>query len=383
MYPLQRKYLSSRMQACRTLPYVAIIPVLLGARLFAADPDLTTLEPRLTKIVSAARGQVGVSLFHVESGARLFSFNGRQPFAMASVYKLPIAFELLTQIAEHRLTLDQTVAVGPSDIRACCTLSRRHPKGGITITLRDLLELMITESDNTAGDALLKVVGGPLAVDRHLSALGFTGIHVNRSEGAIAFEMMGVAAPPPESAWTLDVQRELIDKVPLHDLLAARARYTTDVRDTATPDDMAAFLLKLQRGELLPPPYTALLLDLLARVKTGPHRLKGRLPPDTVVAHKTGSTAVVINDVGIITLPGSTVDTVDLVDNVDSGNNFSTAGHLALAVFVMNGGRAGAMERVISDIGAAVYESFTGMTLPPPAKPARRTAVKKRPSPRL
>jgi len=371
------------MHACRSLPYVAIIPVLLSARLFAADPDLTTLEPRLTQIVSAARGQVGVSLFHVESGARLFSANGGQAFAMASVYKLPIAFELLTQIAEHRLTLDQTVAVGPSDIRACCTLSRRHPKGGITITLRDLLELMITESDNTAGDALLKVVGGPLAVDRHLSALGFTGIHVNRSEGAIAFEMMGVAAPPPESAWTLDVQRELIDKVPLHDLLAARARYTTDVRDTATPDDMAAFLLKLQRGELLPPPYTALLLDLLARVKTGPHRLKGRLPPDTVVAHKTGSTAVVINDVGIITLPGNTVDTVDTVDIGDRGNNLSTAGHLALAVFVMNGGRAGAMERVISDIGAAVYESFTGMTLPPPAKPARRTAVKKRPSPRL
>jgi beta-lactamase class A len=379
VYPLQQKYLSSRMQARRKLSYAATtISVLLSARLFAADPDLATLEPRLTQIVSAARGQVGVSLFHVESGARLFSFNGQHPFAMASVYKLPIAFELLTQIAERRLTMDQTVTVGPSDIRACCTLSRRHPNGGITMTIRDLLELMITESDNTAGDALLKVVGGPPAVDRRLRALGFTGIHVNRSEGAIAFEMMGVAAPPPESAWTLDVQRELIDKVPLRDLLAARARYTTDVRDTATPDDMAAFLLKLQRGELLPPPYTDLLLDLLARVKTGPHRLKGRLPPDTVVAHKTGSTAVVINDVGIITLPGNT-------DTIDRGNNLSTAGHLALAVFVMNGGRAGAMERVISDIGAAVYESFTGKTLPPPAKPARRAAssVKKRPSPRL
>jgi beta-lactamase class A len=369
------------MQAHRKLPFVAIISVLLSARLLAADPDLSTLAPRLAQIVSAARGQVGVSLFHVESGAKLFSFNGQQPFAMASVYKLPIAFELLTQVAEHRLTLDLAVAVGPSDIRACCTLSRRHPNGGITITVRDLLELMITESDNTAGDALLKVVGGPLAVDRHLSALGFTGIHVNRSEGAIAFEMMGVAEPPPESAWTLGVQRELIDKVPLHDLLAARARYTTDVRDTATPDDMAAFLLKLQRGELLPPPYTALLLDLLARVKTGPHRLKGRLPPDTVVAHKTGSTAVVINDVGLITLPGNNVDTVDTVDNIDRGNNISTAGHLALAVFVMNGGRAGAMEKVISDVGAAVYESFTGKTLPPPAKPPRRAArnIRKRP----
>ena len=170
------------------------------------------------------------------------------------------------------------------------------------------------------------------------------------------------------------MQRELIDKVPLHDLLAARARYTTDVRDTATPDDMAAFLLKLQRGELLPPPYTDLLLDLLARVKTGPRRLKDRLPPDTVVAHKTGTTAVVINDVGIITLPGNR----DNINNINSG-------HLALAVFVMNGGSASSMQKVISNISAAVYESFTGKPLPPPARrtvrAVKRAAVEKPPSP--
>src|SRR5438876_5239341 len=283
------------MQAWRRIPHVvAVASVVLGAQVFAADPSLATLTPRLTQIATTARGEVGVSLFHVESGARLFSFNGRQPFAMASVYKVPIAFELLTQIAEGKLTFDQPVAIGPSDIRACCTLSRHHPNGGVTLTLRELLELMITESDNTAGDAVLKAVGGPPAVERRLSALGFTGIHVNRYEGEIAFEMMGVAEPPPESEWTLDLQRELIDKVALHALLAARARYTTDLRDTATPDDIAAFLLKLQRGELLPRPYTDVLLDLLARVKTGPHRLKNLLPPETIVAQKPGTTALVI-----------------------------------------------------------------------------------------
>jgi beta-lactamase class A len=337
----------------RIPPVVAITSVILCAQLFAADPGLATLESRLTRIATAARGEVGVSLFHVESGARLFSFHGRQPFAMASVYKLPIAFELLIQIAEHKLTFDQLVPIGPSDMRACCTLSRRHPNGGIMLTLRDLLELMITESDNTAGDAVLRAVGGPSAVDRRMNALGFSRIHVNRYEGAIAFEMMGVTDPPPESEWTLDLQRELVDKVPLVDLLVARARYTTDLRDTATPDDMAAFLLKLQRGELIPPLHTDLLLDLLTRVRTGPQRLKNRLPSDTIVAHKTGTTAVVINDVGIITLPGS-------------------AGHLAMAVFVMNGGGPATMQKVISDLGAAVYESFTGKPLPPPARRAGR-----------
>jgi beta-lactamase class A len=326
--------------------WLILMGALVPAQSRAADPGLATLEPRLTELVRSVHGQVGISLFHVESGERLFSFNGQQPFAMASVYKLPIAFELLAQIAERRLTFDQRITIGAADMRDCCTLSRRHPAGGLTLTVRDLLEVMITESDNTAGDAILKAVGGPRVVERRLQALGFTGIHVNRYEGAIAFEMMGVEAPPQPSEWTLDVQRELIRNVPLGQLLAARARYTTDVRDTATPDDMAAFLLKLQRGELLPPSYTELLLDLLTRVKTGPRRLKNRLPPETVVAHKTGTTAVVVNDVGIITLP----------DNM---------GHLALAAFVMNGGRPAAMQNVISEVGAIVYESFTGTTLPP------------------
>jgi beta-lactamase class A len=347
------------MKAHKISSLVALAVVALCTQVLAADPGLATLEPRLTQILGSVRGTVGVSLFHVETGARLFSFNGKQPFAMASVYKLPIAFELLTQIAERRLTFDQRVSIGASDIRACCTLSRRHPKGGITPTLRELLELMIIESDNTAGDALLKAVGGPAAVERRMSALGFNGIHVNRYEGEIAFEMMGVAEPPPESEWTLQAQRDFINKVPLHDLLAARARYTRDLRDTATPDEMAAFLVKLERGELLAPPYTDLLLDLMARVKTGRHRLKNRLPPDTIVAHKTGTTGVVINDVGIITLP-------------DNG------GHLALAVFVMNGGGVASMQKTISDVGVAVYESLTGKRLPPPAKPSKpgRRALK-------
>ena len=184
--------------------------------------------------------------------------------------------------------------------------------------MHELLELMITESDNTSGDALMKMVGGPAAVERRMSAWGFKAIHVNRYEGDIAFEMVGVTHPPPADEWTLEMQYRLISEVPPADVQAARARYTRDPRDTATPDDMAALLARLQRGSLLPRPFTDLLLDLMARVKTGPQRLKGRLPPDTIVAHKTGTTDVVMNDVGLITLP-------------DGG------GHLAMAVFTTNG----------------------------------------------
>jgi beta-lactamase class A len=337
---------------------------LLLALALLSGPDLTVLEDTFKRIVQDARAEVGVALIHVESGAWI-AVNGERRFPMASVYKLPIAVELLTQVAQGKQSLDRQLTLGPSDIRACCTLSRHHPQGGVTMSVGDLLELMIVESDNTSADAVLKLVGGPTVVEQRMRALGFAAINVNRSEGEIAFEMTGVVNPPPQSEWTLDLQRRLIDEVDHSALDAARARYTSDPRDTATPADMARFLARLQLGDLLPPRYTDLLIGLMAHAQTGPRRLRALLPADTGVAHKTGTTAVVINDVGIITLPADS----------------AIPGHLAVAVFAMNGIGVRRMERTIARLGAASYEFFMGRPLPPPVKPAKPAApAKRRPS---
>jgi beta-lactamase class A len=336
---------------------------LASALVFASGPDLSLLEDKIDRIISHSGGTIGVSLLHVESGATL-SVRGDERFPMASVYKLPIAIELLTHVSAGTLSLDRPIALAPSDIRACCTLSRRHPRGGVTVTAGELLELMIAESDNTASDAVMKLVGGPPVVERRMRALGFGTINVNRYEGDINFEMCGVANPPPQAAWTLDLQYRLISAVTPEALREARARYTTgDPRDTSTPDDMARLLARLQLGNILPPQYTAFLLDLMAHSKTGPGRLKALLPRDTIVAHKTGTTNVVINDVGIITLPPDSV----------------IGGHLVLAVFVINGWSRSSMQRTIAQIAGASYEFFAGKPLPKPqqaqAPPKHLSAV--------
>ena len=99
---------------------------LLSSGLSGAELDLTALDTKLNQIVKTVRAEVGVSLVHVESGVHL-SIQGAQPFPMASVYKLPIALEFLAQVAEGTLTLDRQVTLGPSDIRACCTLLDAPP----------------------------------------------------------------------------------------------------------------------------------------------------------------------------------------------------------------------------------------------------------------
>ncbi len=332
-----------------------LAPVLL---LLATPPaaaqvlDLAPLETTFNRIAKTVRGKTGVALIHLESG-RLIVIRGDERFPMASVVKLPIALEVLTQVSEGRFLLDRSVSIDASDIRPCCTLSRRYPNGGVSRTVRELLELALLESDNTAADALLTLVGGPPPVQRRLRGLGFANINVNRSEGQLLLDMAGVLGAPPPEYWTLELQRRLVDEVPKYALNVGRERYLQDERDTATPYDMALFLGRLQLANLLPAVETDLLLNLMSQSTTGPRRIKGHLPADTPVAHKTGTTAIVVNDVGIITLPADS----------------AIGGHLVLSSFVAGDPSVARMERAIAQLSAAAFEFFTGKGIPAPARP--------------
>jgi beta-lactamase class A len=321
--------------------------LLVGSPASAGKPDLTPLETTVQRIVDKARGRIGVALIHLESGAT-FNVRGDERFPMASVVKLPIAIEVLKQVAERKLTLDHVVWIAPNDIRPCCTIERRHPNGGVSRTVGELLELAIVESDNTAADALLKLVGGPNVVEGRLRSLGFHHINVDRTEGQLLLDMAGVTSAPPPDQWTVQLQRRLVAEVDRDALNRGRARYLIDERDTATPYETAQLLGRLQLGDLLPQAETNLLLTYLLHTTTGTRRIKGRLPPDTLVAHKTGTTAIVINDAGIITLPADS--------KID--------GRLVLVVYVADGVSLPAMERSVAQISAAAFEFFTGRPIP-------------------
>src|SRR5688572_17459534 len=150
---------SQQMPAVRALLSIPLV-FILASSAFAQKPDVSPLQSTFERIAGAARGRVGIALIHLESGSTV-NVRGHERFPMASIVKLPIAIEVLKQVAERKLTLDRAVWLAPSDIRPCCAIERRHPKGGVSRTVRELLELAMIESDNTAADALLKVAGGP------------------------------------------------------------------------------------------------------------------------------------------------------------------------------------------------------------------------------
>lgn len=305
-----------------------------------ADPALPRLEREIARLANGAGGVVGVSAVHLETNRRV-ALRGSERFPMASTYKVPIAVQLLTRVDQGELRLDQMIQFQPSDLHpGSGTLTDLFNQPGLALSVRNLLELMMLISDNSATDVCLRLAGGPEAVTARMRAVGINGIDVNRSTLRLIADRAGVTQLPPESEWSPTLFRKLSDAINPEEKKAAAAKFDADPRDTATPEAMAVLLERIYRKDLLKPESADLLLDIMRRCRTGEARLKGLLPFGTVVAHKTGTIGGTTNDVGIVTLPDG-------------------AGHVAIAVFVKSSEKEiAARERTIAEVARAVHDFF-------------------------
>lgn len=266
------------------------------------DPMLAPC-PDLDAIARPFPGRVGYAVVHLEDGARL-SRRGGEAFRAQSVYKIPIAMAALDVARKRGWKPDHRVKVLPADVVWGPFPSPARDawrRGEPDVPLADLVHHALAVSDNTASDVLLRVAGGPKAVNAYTAGLGLAGI---------------VVATP-------------------------LARFAPD-RNTITPDAAAALLGTLWRDPRVPAATRTTILAAMARCKTGPGRLKGLLPPGTAIAHKTGTSGTwggvtaATNDVGIVTLPDGK--------------------HLAIAAFVADARAAEpACEGVIARLARAAW----------------------------
>lgn len=337
-----------------TVPAVLLaVPFLLPLAPSPAAPDAGgDLARAVAGEERRAGGVVGLHALHVPSG-RTFSWHADESFPMASVYKLPIALAVLHRVDGGQLSLEEGLAVDEELFRRGMGVpARERFRAGVPVLLERALELMVSESDNTTTDLLLRRIGGPAAVQARLTELGVTGMRVDRTEIRMAADGEGISDLPADDRCSPECYERRRVAVPEEARRRAAQAFLVDPRDTATPAAATALIARLLAGELLSKPSTARLLGWMRQSPTGARRIRALLPEDAVVYDKTGTHWSGANDVGAVELPGG-------------------AGRLLLAVFVKGSQRKlSEQEDAIARIARLLAERLpTGRA--PASSPAR------------
>jgi beta-lactamase class A len=268
------------------------VPAAVNSQIFSA---------RLEELVQRAKpGVLGIMVLDPQTGAT-WGVNADRPFPMMSVFKAPVAAAVLSQVDAGRLTLTQKVTVRRTEVdegSAVPSIGNRFKGESMSFTVDELLTAAVSQSDNTAVDALIRVVGGPEKVTEFLRSHGIQDMRVDEDEAAIAREMTnnGGKAEAPEGETAAQEHARLT---------AGYQTFLADPRNHSTPRAAALFLEKLENKELLSRGSTEYLLKAM-EAQTVPRRMRAGLPQEVRLADKTGSSGTVegltaaYNDIGLL-----------------------------------------------------------------------------------
>ena len=315
----------------------AVVALALMFASVASATPAERLEAEIVRIATPVNGDVGVAAWRLDRDGSRVSVNADQLFPMASTFKVADAGAVLAEVDRGKLSLDRMVTIDPAMHVSSDIIASRFIHPGVSLSVRNLIELTMTESDNTATDVLTKLVGGPSAVTAWVRAQGIEGLRVDRDTAGILRDFFGLPAGPFSTA--LEAGLKADPRIETRGTLPNPV-FDNDPRDTATPDAMALLLDRIFTGKALTAASTTLLTETMARNRTGGKRIKGRLPKGVAVADKTGTVGGSINDIGVITLPNG-------------------GGQVVIAAFLKKSSAPVAVrEEAIADIARAVYDYY-------------------------
>ena len=240
------------------------------------DQDLQTrtdsLAARIERRIATVPGALVAVAYHdLQRGDTLY-INADSSFHAASTMKVPVMIELFRAFDAGRLRPNQEITVtnefasivdssayslgagGDSD-------STLYLKVGSGVTIRELIERMITRSSNLATNTVIALVGAQNA-QATARALGARNIQVLRGvEDSKAF--------------------------------------AAGLSNTTTARDLAVLMEAIETGRAASPASTEAMREILMRQEFNTEIPAG-LPPGTRVAHKTGWITGVTHDAAIV-----------------------------------------------------------------------------------
>jgi beta-lactamase class A len=336
----------SLLRGCFLIPLSALClaaPPLIpaaGAQASPAPAAPAKLESAFALLARQTDGTVGAAVQRI-GGGPVYTLNAGQTFPMASTFKIAVAGAVLARIDKGDFKLDTMVTVDPAVWVQSAGIAEQMKHPGVALSVHNLLELMLTRSDNTATDVMVTQAGGPAAVTAWLRKVGVTsGQRIDADTARLIYRALGITPGPGtfreniDRAFAADPSKRDMDQKRLPNV-----PFNNDPRDASTPEAMVQLLAAIQSGKALSASSTKALIEIMERCITGEKRLKGLLPQNTVVAHKTGTLMSIANDVGIVTMP--------------DGSKF------AIAVFVKSDTKGvDTQERVIAEIARTAYDHY-------------------------
>lgn len=228
--------------------------------------NMKKLEGIIRKDLEKFPGKAGVIVFFPEmkGPGNKVEINPDEIFESASLVKIPIMAEVFHQIREEKITGEQEIILQDSHKAGGSGVLKNEPAGSGWKVSR-LVELMISESDNTAADMLIELAGIK-AVEDYAGELGMK---------------------------KTTLRRKIYD---FDQIDLGNDNYTT-------PRDMLAIFWELYGGEKIDGRDRAGMLNILKGQKRN-NVIPRYLPPEASCAHKTGGLLGIVHDCGIIYPPG-------------------------------------------------------------------------------
>ncbi len=243
------------------------------------------------------------------------------PMAQQSVSKLWVALALTDQVKSGQIQLTDTVTITKKD-RAVFhqPLARAVENGPIILTVQNLLNRAITQSDNMANQILLDLVGGPRSVKISLAQHGYD-IGFGPGDKDMQAAISGLT-------WNdLYSDRRAFqaarDAMPDYRRQESFNTYAANPIDGASARQMVIALADMRKnmnGQYMP------IMQAMAQTKTGRARLKAGIPSGWTLRHKTGTgqywknRTAGFNDVGIMEAPDGRMFTVAVMIGDGHGN---------------------------------------------------------------
>lgn len=132
------------------------------------------IENALHEYIKGKDARIGVAV--IINGKDTVSVNGNRDFPMMSVVKFPLALTVAHWINTNGMSLNDTVTFSEKAMKedTYSPMLKKYGKSRNTMTIRELLEWSLVESDNNAADILLHRVGGTSGVTSIMRQMGIS-----------------------------------------------------------------------------------------------------------------------------------------------------------------------------------------------------------------